>query len=182
VNTFEDQWPPWLWRPAYHAGQAYALGAETGPLALCDRPQLLAEAGLPTSPARLTRDWSTWQGFLAFGREFRQRIPKGPAFMDSVTGMFDAMVSQATPATAGSSRPAGGPAVRRAWASAAKAAQDGLGVPPGAHMLAGPVESQSARPFGVCRHGFHAVANGVLPVATAWSAPQPHETFMTRHD
>jgi len=22
VNTFEDQWLPWLWRPAYHAGQA----------------------------------------------------------------------------------------------------------------------------------------------------------------
>ena len=53
VNTFEDQWLSWVWRPAYHAGQAYAIGAETGPLALCYRPQLLAEAGLPSSPARL---------------------------------------------------------------------------------------------------------------------------------
>jgi cellobiose transport system substrate-binding protein len=53
VNTFEYQWPRWLWKPAYHAGQAYAIGAETGPLALCYRPQLLAEAGLPSSPARM---------------------------------------------------------------------------------------------------------------------------------
>ena len=62
VNTFEDQWLPWIWQPAYHAGQAYAIGAETGPLALCYRPQLLTEAGLPSSPARLARDWSTWPG------------------------------------------------------------------------------------------------------------------------
>jgi cellobiose transport system substrate-binding protein len=53
VNTFEYQWPRWLWKPAYHAGQAYAIGAETGPLALCYRPQLMAEAGLPSSPARM---------------------------------------------------------------------------------------------------------------------------------
>ena len=126
VNTFQYQWLPWLWRPAYHAGQPYAIGAETGPLALCYRPQLLAQAGLPSSPARLARDWSTWQGFLAFGREFRQRIPKGPAFMDSVTSMYDAMVSQAGAATA-SPGPAGDPAVQHAWDSAAKAAEDGLG-------------------------------------------------------
>src|SRR5580692_11609287 len=106
VNTFEDQWLPWIWQPAYHAGQAYAIGAETGPLALCYRPQLLTEAGLPSSPARLARDWSTWQGYLAFGREFRQRIPRGPAFMDSVTSVYDAMVSQAGPAPAGQAAPA----------------------------------------------------------------------------
>jgi cellobiose transport system substrate-binding protein len=124
VNTFEYQWLPWIWRPAYHVGQAYAIGAETGPLALCYRPQLLAEAGLPSSPARLAWDWSTWQGFLAFGREFKQRIPKGPAFMDSVTSVYDAMVSQAAPAP--SSGPADDPAVQHAWDSAAKAAKDGL--------------------------------------------------------
>lgn len=124
VNTFQDQWPSWVWRPAYHAGQAYGIGAETGPLALCYRPQLLAKAGLPSSPARLARDWSTWPGFLAFGREFKQRIPKGPAFMDSVTSVYDAMVSQAAPAAA--SGPAGDPAVQRAWDSAAGAAKDGL--------------------------------------------------------
>jgi cellobiose transport system substrate-binding protein len=147
VNTFEDQWLPWIWQPAYHAGQAYAIGAETGPLALCYRPRLLTEAGLPSSPARLARDWSTWQSYLAFGREFRQRIPRGPAFMDSVTSVYDAMVSQAGPVPAGQAPPAsqgapasqaaptsqgapagpaGDPVVKRAWDSAATAAKDGL--------------------------------------------------------
>lgn len=114
VNTFVDQWLPWIWRPAYHSGQAYAIGAETGPLGLCYRPRLLAEAGLPSSPARLARAWSTWQGYLAFGREFRQRIPHGPAFMDSAAGVYDAMISQS------------GAATRQAWDSAALAAKDGL--------------------------------------------------------
>src|SRR6266702_2661434 len=112
--------------------------AETGPLALCYRPQLLAEAGLPSSPARLARDWSTWQGYLASGREFKQRIPSGPAFMDSVTSVYNAIMSQAGPAPgqaapgqaapgqAARSGPAADPAVQRAWASAAKAAKDGL--------------------------------------------------------
>jgi cellobiose transport system substrate-binding protein len=126
VNTFEDQWPSWVWRPAYHAGQAYGIGAETGPLALCYRPQLLAEAGLPSSPARLARDWSNWQGYLASGREFKQRIPSGPAFMDSVTSVYNAMVSQAAPSQAARSGAAADPAVQRAWASAAGAAKDGL--------------------------------------------------------
>jgi cellobiose transport system substrate-binding protein len=126
VNTFEDQWLPWIWRPAYHAGQAYAIGAETGPLALCYRPQLLAEAGLPSSPARLARDWSTWQGYLASGLEFKRRIPSGPAFMDSVSSVDNAMASQAGPVRAPSG-PASDPAAQRAWASAAMAAKDGLG-------------------------------------------------------
>jgi cellobiose transport system substrate-binding protein len=127
-STFEEQWLPWIWRPAYHAGQAYAIGAETGPLALCYRPQLLAEAGLPSSPARLARDWSTWQGYLASGREFRQRIPTGPAFMDSVTSVYNAMVSQAGrgPGSAAPAAITADQAVQRAWASAAKAAKDGL--------------------------------------------------------
>jgi cellobiose transport system substrate-binding protein len=128
VNTFEYQWPSWVWRPAYHAGQAYGIGAETGPLALCYRPRLLAEAGLPASPARLARDWATWQGYLAAGRLFKQRIPSGPAFMASATSVYNAMMSQAASA-AGSAAPSaatGDQAVQRAWVSAATAAEDGL--------------------------------------------------------
>ena len=115
VNTFEDQWPSWVWQPAYHAGQAYAIGAETGPLALCYRPQLLTEAGLPSSPARLARDWSTWQGSWPSAGSSGSGIPQGPAFMDSVTSMYDAMLSQAGAVRAAATAPsgaAGDPAVR----------------------------------------------------------------------
>lgn len=129
VNTFQDQWLPWVWQPAYHSGQAYALGAETGPLGLCYRPALLREAGLPASPALLARDWSTWSGYLAFGRTFARRIPRGPAFMDSVTGVYNAMVSQAGTQYYGPAAQLalpGNHAVKQAWDTAVTAAKDGL--------------------------------------------------------
>jgi cellobiose transport system substrate-binding protein len=129
VNTLEDQWPSWVWQPTYRSGQAYAIGAETGPLGLCYRPRLLAEAGLPSSPAQLARDWSTWPRYLAFGRKFRQRIPRGPAFLDSVTSVYNAMISQAgTQYYGAAARLAlpGNPAVKHAWNSAVTAARDGL--------------------------------------------------------
>jgi cellobiose transport system substrate-binding protein len=129
VNTFTGQWLPWLWQPADHSGQAYAVGAETGPLALCYRPRLLQEAGLPSSPAQLARAWSTWPGYLAFGREFRQRIPHGPAFMDSVTTVYNAMVSQAGTQYYGAAAQLAlprNPAVKHAWDTAVTAARAGL--------------------------------------------------------
>jgi cellobiose transport system substrate-binding protein len=128
VNTFQDQWLPWLWQPAYRSGQTYAVGAETGPLGLCYRPRLLQEAGLPSSPAQLARDWSTWAGYLAFGRTFQHRIPDGPAFMDSATGVYNAMVSQAGQQYYGAGARLALPnhAVKRAWDTAVTAARDGL--------------------------------------------------------
>lgn len=129
VNNFEDQWLPWIWQPAYHAGQAYAVGAETGPLGLCYRPNLLREAGLPSSPAALARDWSTWPRYLASGRLFRQRIRGGPAFMDSVTSLYNAMVSQAATQYYGAAAKLAlprNPAVKDAWNAAVAAARGGL--------------------------------------------------------
>lgn len=129
VNTFEDQWMPWLWQPASQGGQDYAVGAETGPLAMCYRPTLLHEAGLPTSPSQLARTWSTWQGYLAFGREFKQRVSHGPAFTDSATSMFNAMVSQSGKqfyTAQGKLAVNGNPALKTAWHTAVSAARDGL--------------------------------------------------------
>lgn len=129
VNTFTDSELPWIWQPASRAGQDYAIGAETGPLALCYRPSLLREAGLPSSPAQLAHDWSTWRGYLASGRLFARRIQHGPAFMDSVTSLYNAMISQANEQyyTAGSRLAlTHNPAVKRAWRAAAGAASAGL--------------------------------------------------------
>jgi cellobiose transport system substrate-binding protein len=129
VNTFQDTELPWIWQPASRAGQDYAVGAETGPLALCYRPALLREAGLPSSPAALAKYWSSWSAYLTSGRLFARRIPHGPAFMDSVTSMYNAMVSQASEqyysATAHLAL-AHNPAVKQAWRTAASAASQGL--------------------------------------------------------
>src|SRR5450759_3194994 len=80
-NAFADGWLPWVAQQATdHAGTTYALGAEIGPIAICYRTDLLAEAGLPTRPAVLARDWSTWPGYLGIGALFKRHIPRGPAF------------------------------------------------------------------------------------------------------
>jgi cellobiose transport system substrate-binding protein len=129
VNTFTDAELPWISQPASKAGQDYAIGAETGPLALCYRPTLLREAGLPWTPAELAHVWSTWSGYLTSGRLFARRIAHGPAFMDSVTSMYNAMVSQASEQYYSQDNHlalAHNPAVKRAWRVAAGAASAGL--------------------------------------------------------
>lgn len=129
ASTFQASELPWIWQAAHWSGQDYAIGAESGPLALCYRPSLLREAGLPYRAAQLTRGWRTWGAYLASGRVFARRIPHGPAFMDSVTSLYNAMVSQAPLqyySSAARLAVAGNPAVRQAWQAAASAAADGL--------------------------------------------------------
>jgi cellobiose transport system substrate-binding protein len=124
-----DGWLPWVAQQSDHAGNTYALGAEIGPVAVCYRTDLMAEAGLPTSPKVLARDWSTWSGYLRLGREFKAHIPQGPAFTDSVTSLYNAMVGQATQqyySSSGRLVVSDNPAIKSAWATAVTAAQEGL--------------------------------------------------------
>ena len=151
ITTFGDTEAPWMRQAAMRSGHDYGIGAEAGPLALCYRPALLKEAGLPATTTQLTRAWSNWRGYLASGRLFASRIRRGPAFMDSVTSLYNAMVSQAptqyyTPR--GKLAIATSPAVRQAWRSAVSAAADHL----------------SAR---------------LVPLTRAWNAGVDHWTFAT---
>ena len=126
----EDQGLPWVAQQAAgSSGRTYALGAEIGPVAVCYRTDLMAEAGLPTSPAVLARDWSTWAGYLRLGREFKAHIPVGPAFTDSVSSLYNAMVGQSAQqyySPSGRLVVSGNPAIKSAWTTAVTAAQDGL--------------------------------------------------------
>lgn len=129
-DAFADDWLPWVARDATsRAGTTYALGAEIGPLAICYRTSLLAEAGLPTSPKALARDWSTWPGYLRLGRLFKARISRGPAFTDSAASLYDAMAAQSQEqyySAAGRLVMTSSPAIKAAWRTAVLAARDGL--------------------------------------------------------
>jgi cellobiose transport system substrate-binding protein len=129
-SAFTDDWLPWVAQQAANrAGITYALGAEIGPIAACYRTSLLREAGLPTSPTVLARDWSSWAGYLKFGRLFHQRIPHGPAFTDSADSLYNTMAAQAKEqyySQAGQLAVAGNPAIKQAWNTAVRAARDGL--------------------------------------------------------
>jgi cellobiose transport system substrate-binding protein len=129
-SAFADDWLPWVAQQATsRAGTTYALGAEIGPLATCYRTSLLAEAGLPTSPKVLARDWSTWRGYLQMGKLFKARIAHGPAFTDSVTSLYNAMAAQAKEQyydQAGHLVVTTNPAIKDAWQTGVQAARDGL--------------------------------------------------------
>ncbi len=161
-TTLSEQYLPWVTQEAAGRGGAlYALGAEIGPIGMCYRTSLLAEAGLPTSPAALARAWSTWPGYLASGRLFAARIHHGPAFTDSAASLFNTMTAQAREQyyrTDGTLALAGNPALRAAWDTAAQAARDGL--------TAGLAPGSTAWDHGLTRASFATVA------CPAWMLPQ----------
>src|SRR5690242_2230997 len=57
-------------------GAVLGLGTDIGPMALCYRSDLLGKAGLPTDPATLAAQASTWQDYLALARSTRRVRPR----------------------------------------------------------------------------------------------------------
>jgi len=86
---------PWKWQAATTSGGAtIGLGTDTGPLAICYRTDLFKKAGLPTDPEQVGQQWSTWQGYLDVGKQYMQNAPAKTAFMDSASGMYNAIIGQ----------------------------------------------------------------------------------------
>jgi cellobiose transport system substrate-binding protein len=130
ASALQGSWLPWTWQEATTAsGQTLGLGADVGPMAICYRPSLLREAGLPTSRTTLARQWSTWPGYIRVGERFAAHAPAGTAFMDSAASLGNAMVSQSREQfqdSAGQPALTGNPAVAAAWGLAVQSARAGL--------------------------------------------------------
>ncbi|MGR6998179.1 ABC transporter substrate-binding protein [Yinghuangia aomiensis] len=130
AQTQTGDYLPWKTKAATSKdGKVVAMGTDVGPMAICYRTDLFQQAGLPTDRAELAKRWSTWDGYLEVGRQFAANAPEGSAFMDSVTGMYNAMIGQQPT----SYYDAGGkliydtnPSVKNAFDTAARAAQDKL--------------------------------------------------------
>jgi cellobiose transport system substrate-binding protein len=61
-------------------------------MAMAYRTDLFKAAGLPTDRAEVAKLWPTWPDYVKAGQTFQSKAPKGSAFMDSASGMFNAMV------------------------------------------------------------------------------------------
>jgi len=120
----------WKWDAATTKdGQVVGLGTDIGPLAICYRTDLFKQAGLPTDRATLATKWSTWEGFLDLGRQYKAKAPKNSAFTDSASGMFNAIIGQSETEfydTSGGTVYETNPAVKHAWDLSAQAATSGL--------------------------------------------------------
>ncbi|WP_035795196.1 ABC transporter substrate-binding protein [Kitasatospora mediocidica] len=91
----KDDYLAWKWQQATTAdGRTIGLGTDVGPMAICYRQDLFQAAGLPSDPAQVAALWAgDWSKYVQVGQEFQAKAPKGTYFMDSATGLFNAVVS-----------------------------------------------------------------------------------------
>ncbi|NAZ76281.1 extracellular solute-binding protein [Kineococcus sp. T13] len=110
-------------------GKVLGLGTDIGPMGLCYRSDLLQQAGLPTDPAQLAARMTSWDDYVALGREFKAKAPAGAAWMDSAGGFYNAIVSTEEEIyydQAGELVWDSNPAVKQAFDTSAAAAAEGL--------------------------------------------------------
>ena len=120
---------PWKWQQASNADGSVTvgLGTDIGPEAICYRSDLLKEAGLPSDGPTLATKWTTWEDFIAFGKQYEASAtkPKDSHFLDSAASLFSTAVYQGSEAYAdasGQTKVEGSSGVTKAWKYATDAA------------------------------------------------------------
>ncbi|MEU9879101.1 extracellular solute-binding protein [Streptomyces phaeochromogenes] len=107
------------------------LGTDIGPMAVCYRKDLFEQAGLPTDRDEVAKLWEgDWSKYVDAGKRFKQNSKaKKVAFMDSSSGLFNAMIygdSQQFYDKDGELIYATNPVVKDAWKLASEAATSDL--------------------------------------------------------
>jgi cellobiose transport system substrate-binding protein len=122
---------PFKWQLASTSDgtKTVGLGTDIGPEAICYRRDLLKKAGLPSDPASLATAWSTWDGFINFGKQYEASTSKqsGSHFVDSAASIFSTAVYQGQNAydnDQGEADVANSDGVKSAWGYATTAASD----------------------------------------------------------
>ncbi|MFD4597962.1 ABC transporter substrate-binding protein [Streptomyces sp. NPDC058464] len=127
----ESNWLDWKWKQATTSGgQTIGLGTDVGPLAICYRTDLFKKAGLPTDRDAVSKLWAgSWDKFIGVGEQYKKKAPSGTTFMDSPGGLLNAILSSESTKFYDSSGKIiykTNPAVKTAFDTTAKAAQEGL--------------------------------------------------------
>lgn len=110
-------------------GKVVGLGTDVGPMALCYRPDLLKQAGLPTDPAELAAELGSWEEYVALGEQYMADAPEGTAWTDAAPSLYSAIVStEETIYYDESGAPIwdSNPAVKEAFDLAAQAGESGM--------------------------------------------------------
>ena len=120
AKALKNRWLAWKWRQSIaRNGAQIGLGTDVGSLAICYRTDLFRRAGLPTAPAKVSKLWPTWQGYINTGVRYQKRSPKGTHFFDSASNVYNAMIAQLNPAyysARGKLIVSTNPNVKKAWA------------------------------------------------------------------
>ncbi|MEE1753761.1 ABC transporter substrate-binding protein [Streptomyces sp. SP18CS02] len=111
-------------------GKLIGLGTDIGPMAICYNKELFAKAKLPTDRAQVARLWAgDWAKYVAVGKTYQKNAPAGTAFLDSSSGLFQAVLASQPQQYAddkGELAWENSPGVKKAWSLAVDAAQSGI--------------------------------------------------------
>ncbi|MFJ2595135.1 ABC transporter substrate-binding protein [Streptomyces erythrochromogenes] len=110
-------------------GAVLALGTDVGPEAMCYRTDLFEQAGLPTDRLELAKRWSTWDGYLELGKQYKAKAPDKSAWLDSVGSLFSIMIGQEGERyydASGALVWETNPALKTAWETSVEASEAGL--------------------------------------------------------
>ncbi len=110
-------------------GKILGLGTDVGPEAMCYRTDLFQQAGLPTDREELAKKWSTWEGYLELGKEYKKKAPAKSAWLDSVGSLYAIMIGQEKERyydASGELIYDKNPAVKKAWDTSVAAAEADL--------------------------------------------------------
>ncbi|MFR9795689.1 extracellular solute-binding protein [Streptomyces sp. MS06] len=110
-------------------GRTLGLGTDVGPEAICYRTDLFKKAGLPTDRDQLAQKWATWDGYLELGKQYQAKADSKSHWMDSVGSLYGLMMGQQKERyydASGKLVYKDNQAVKDAWDTSVKAAQEGL--------------------------------------------------------
>ncbi|MEU2111967.1 extracellular solute-binding protein [Streptomyces sp. NPDC019507] len=110
-------------------GEILALGTDVGPEAMCYRTDLFEQAGLPTDRTELAKRWSTWDGYVELGKQYKAKAPAKSAWLDSVGSLFSIMIGQEEERYYNASGDLiweTNPALKTAWETSVQASDAGL--------------------------------------------------------
>ncbi|ANZ43260.1 sugar ABC transporter substrate-binding protein [Lentzea guizhouensis] len=94
ADATPDRWLKWKADAATTPdGKLVGYGTDIGPLAMCYRKDLFAEAGLPSDPEEVKQLFATWDSYFAAGDRFVAKM-SGVAWFDSAAQIFNAMHNQ----------------------------------------------------------------------------------------
>ncbi|GAA3399119.1 extracellular solute-binding protein [Streptomyces roseoviridis] len=130
ADGLESRFPAAKWAAATgRDGAVLGLGTDVGPEAMCYRTDLLRRAGLPTDREELAKKWSTWDGYLELGRQYKAKAPANSAWLDSVGSLYSIMIGQEKERyydASGALIWEKNPALKKAWDTSVAAAHGGL--------------------------------------------------------
>ena len=129
-SDIKAQFYDWKWQQASSPdGQDHRRARHRHrPEAICYRSDLLEEAGYSADPDELAKEWTTWDDFIDFGKEYKAQ-KSGKAFVDSAASIFSTAVYQGDEAyndAEGQPNVEDSDGVQTAWGYATQAAQDGI--------------------------------------------------------